>query len=396
MSASRIPTLDQLDLDGVRSVLLRVDFNTPISEGEVTDDTRIRAALPTLARLRESGTRVVLCSHLGRPKGQRNPSFSLLPVAARLAELIGDEVVFSHDVVGDEVAQLARELPERGVMMIENLRFDPREEKGDDSLAKELARLGSVFVQDAFGAMHRPHASISGVPLHLPSFAGLLVTAEMNALGALLKGAARPYVAVLGGAKVSDKIGVIEALVKKVDALFIGGAMAYTFLRAQGLPIGTSKVEEAQLDLAKRLLALCESQGVALHLPNDHVTADRFAEDATPNVHNSIPDGQMGLDIGPATAERWYADLLRARTIFWNGPMGVFEWESFTNGTRTIARALADNEGFTVVGGGDSAAAVAAFGLEDRVSHVSTGGGASLEYIENGDLPGLEALRKRP
>jgi phosphoglycerate kinase len=391
----RIRTLDTLPLDKVEAVLCRVDFNVPLRNGEVADDTRIRAALPTIAWLRERGVRVVLCSHLGRPKGQRNPALSLLPVAARLAELIDEEVVFSHDLVGDEVAQLVRELPPKGVMVLENVRFDPRETSGDDGFARELARLGQAFVCDAFGAMHRAHASVTGVTHHLPSAAGLLVQAEVEALGALLRGASRPFAAILGGAKVADKIGVIESLAPRIDHLFIGGAMAYTFLKAQGVPTGASRTEDDGLDLARNLLALCEQHGVAVHLPTDHVVAQAFEEESPARIVHEIPDGWMGLDIGPETAEAWRGELARCRTVFWNGPLGVFEWASFSNGTAAIARALAASDAFTVVGGGDSAAAVAQLGLADQINHVSTGGGASLEFLEQGDLPGLSALRRR-
>ncbi len=396
MSAPKARGLDQLDLSSARTALVRVDFNVPLDdEGNITDDTRVRAALPTIAWLRERGLKLVLCSHLGRPKGQRNPRLSLLPAAARLAELLDGEVVFAHDTVGDEVVQLVQEQAEGTVIVIENLRFDPREKAGDDEFARELARLGDVFVNDAFGAMHRAHASITGVPKHLPSAAGLLVQAELDALGGLLRGAARPYAAVLGGAKVSDKIGVIEALAAKVDHLFVGGAMAYTFLACEGVAVGQSRVEDKHLDLARQLLKTCAEHGVSVHLPTDHVVAPSFAEDAPATVVEEIPDDQMGLDIGPATSEAWMGQLGECRTIFWNGPMGVFEWESFSAGTHAIARALANNDGLTVVGGGDSAAAVAHFGLSDRMRHVSTGGGASLEFIEHGDLPGLQALRRR-
>jgi phosphoglycerate kinase len=393
--AAAPPTLDDLDLSQARSVLCRVDFNAPMDGATVSDDTRIRAAIPTIQRLLEADVRVVLCSHLGRPKGQRNPSMSLLPVAARLAELLDTEVVFAHDTVGDEVVHLVKELPPKGVMVVENLRFDPREEAGDPEFARELARLGDAFVNDAFGAMHRAHASIAGVPEHLPSAAGLLVEAEVKALSGLLRGASRPFAAVLGGAKVSDKIAVIEALARKVDHLYVGGAMAYTFLAAQGKPVGASRVETQHLELAAGLLQTCAAQGVQVHLPFDHVVAASFDENAQPSVVQDIPDDQMGLDIGPATAEQWQGELQKCRTIFWNGPMGVFEWPSFSSGTKAIARALAACEGFTVVGGGDSAAAVALFGLADEMDHVSTGGGASLEFIEHGDLPGIEALRRR-
>jgi phosphoglycerate kinase len=393
--SARIRTLDTLPLDKVESVLVRVDFNVPLNNGEVADDTRVRAALPTIAWLRERGLKVVLCSHLGRPKGQRNPNLSLLPVAARLAALLDDEVVFSHDLVGDEVVALVRELPARGVMVLENVRFDPRETTGSDDLARELARLGQAFVLDAFGAMHRAHASVTGVTQHLPNAAGLLVQAEVDALGALLKGAQRPYAAILGGAKVADKIGVIESLAPRIDHLFVGGAMAYTFLKAQGVPTGASRTEDDSLDLARRLLELCASHGVQVHLPFDHVVAEAFDEASPPRTVTAIDDGWMGLDIGPATAAAWVEALGRCRTVFWNGPLGVFEWPNFAGGTKAIAESLAASDAFTVVGGGDSAAAVAQMGLADRINHVSTGGGASLEYIEKGDLPGLAALRRR-
>lgn len=396
MSGRSTRTLDQLDLTRARTVLVRVDFNVPLDDDcKVTDDTRIRAALPTLRALRDKGVTLVLCSHLGRPKGQRNPRLSLLPAAARLSELLEVDVVFAHDTVGDEVVHLVQEQGEGAVVMVENLRFDPREKEGDDDFARELARLGDAFVNDAFGAMHRSHASITGVPKYLPSAAGLLVQAELEALSGLLKTPSRPFAAILGGAKVSDKMGVIESLAKKVDHLFIGGAMAYTFLRSRDVAVGQSRVEDKHLDLATSLLHTCEANGVTVHLPTDHVVAPRFAEDAPATVVQDIPDDQMGLDIGPATSEAWAKELASCRTLFWNGPMGVFEWEAFSSGTRAIAQAMARNDGLTVVGGGDSAAAIAHFGAADDVTHVSTGGGASLQYIEDGDLPGLEALRRR-
>lgn len=392
--AARLPQIEDLDLQGA-TVLCRVDFNVPMKGKEITDDNRIRAFLPTLARLREAGAKVVLCSHLGRPKGKNNQEFTLLPVAARLAELVDTEVVFAHDTIGDEVQLLAKELPERGIMVIENLRFDPREEAGDKGFARELAALGTVFVNDAFGAMHRSHASITGVVEHLPSAIGLLVQEEVEALARMLTKVDHPFGAVLGGAKVSDKIGVIEALARRVDHLFIGGAMAYTFLAAQGKPVGKSKIEADKLELARNLLARCEESEVKVHLPTDHVVAREFAENADADVVLDIPEDAMGLDIGPETVHEWSEILRECRTVFWNGPAGVFEWEKFSRGTKGIAEALAANTGYTVVGGGDSAAAIAHFGLADKVSHVSTGGGASLEYIEQGDLPGLAAMRRR-
>lgn len=393
---SRPKNLDDLEIDGHR-VLVRVDFNVPLDGTTVTDDTRIRGALPTIQALREKGARVVLASHLGRPKGKPDSALSLLPAAARLAELLEADVVFSHDTTGDGVVQLARELPPGGVMVLENLRFHPGEKKNDADFARDLAAVGELFVNDAFGAMHRAHASIVGVPKLLDGAMGRLVEKELDALGALLDTQNRleraPFAAILGGAKVSDKMGVIEALSKRIDHLFIGGAMAYTFLAAQGVAVGRSRIEEDKLELASTLLTKCGNRAVKVHLPVDHVVAETFAADAAPSTVTEIPEDQMGLDIGPATLAAWAEILERCNTVFWNGPMGVFEWDSFAGGTRGVAEALAGNEGLTVVGGGDSAAAIARFGLADRVSHVSTGGGASLEYLEEGDLVGLQALR---
>ncbi|MEQ1506868.1 MAG: phosphoglycerate kinase [Myxococcota bacterium] len=392
------PTLDQLDVAGKR-VLLRVDFNVPLEDGKVTDDTRIRGALPTIAYLREKGAKLVLCSHLGRPKGKGfEQAYSMEPVAARLAELIDADVIFAHDAVGDELVDLSKELQPGGVMVIENLRFDPGEKDNDPDFARKLAALGDVYVDDAFGAMHRPDASIAGVPQHLPGAIGLLVQKEVEALSTLLSADNRiekaPFGAILGGAKVSDKIGVIEALSRRIDHLFVGGAMAYTFLAAQGKPVGASKIEADKLDLARQLLQKCQTRSVKVHLPIDHVVAATFAEDATPEVVTEIPEGKIGLDIGPATLRAWGQVFAYCKTLFWNGPMGVFEWDAFAGGTRGVAEALASSSAHTIVGGGDSAAALAKFGLQDRIGHVSTGGGASLEYLENGDLVGLSALRK--
>lgn len=393
--ARRLQTLEDHDVAGKR-VLCRVDFNVPLADGKVADDTRIRAFLPTLAYLRENGARVILMSHLGRPKGKRVDELSLLPAAARLAELIDTEVVFAHETVGDEVVALAKELRDGGVMVLENLRFDPREKTGDDEMAKELAEIGEIFINDAFGAMHRAHASITGVPKHLPHGAGMLVRREVEVLGRLLATDAAgrtPFGAVLGGAKVSDKMGVIGSLSRRIDHLFIGGAMAYTFLKAQGHDVGASRVEEDKLELANELLEKCATRNVKVHLPVDHIVAEQFAEDAPPSTVQSIGEGQMGLDIGPETLSQWTELFSRCNTVFWNGPLGVFEWDAFSGGTRGVAEALASIQGFTIVGGGDSAAAVARFGLGERFDHISTGGGASLDYLENGDLVGLEVLR---
>ncbi len=388
-----LPTLDTLQVEG-RAVLLRADLNAPLAGDLVADDTRLRAAIPTLRALLDRGAaRVLVCSHLGRPKGKADPSLTLLPVAAKLAHLLDLDVTFLHDIVGDEVADIAKEAEPGSVLVLENLRFDPREKAGDAEFARALAALADVYVDDAFGAMHRAHASITGVPSLLPSAAGLLVQAEVEALGKLLHTPARPFGAVLGGAKVSDKIGVLERLVTRVDRLFVGGAMAYTFLAAQDLPVGKSRVEADQVDTAKRILASAEERGVSVHLPVDHVTAATFDASAEPIDEVTISEDRMGLDIGPETRAEWAEALAGCRTLFWNGPVGVSEWEAFAGGTRAVAEAFAKASGFTVVGGGDSAAAVATLGLADAMDHVSTGGGASLTYVEEGDLPGLAALR---
>ncbi|MBT3222190.1 MAG: phosphoglycerate kinase [Proteobacteria bacterium] len=388
------PRLEDFEFSG-KTVLCRVDFNVPLKGQEITDDTRIRAALPTIQYLRDHDAKVVLCSHLGRPKGQIVPNLSLLPAAARLAELIDDEVYFSHETVGDDVVQLVSERPPKGVLMVENLRFNKGEKSGTPEFARQLAALGEVFVNDAFGTMHRAHASMTGIPTHLPGAVGLLVQKEVDALGALIGKPERPYGAILGGAKVSDKINVIDALSKQVDMLFIGGAMAYTFLAAMGQPVGESRVESDKLNLAKQLLTRCERRSVRVHLPTDHVVANCFAEDAEPQTTKEIPEGTMGLDIGPETLASWASTFARCKTLFWNGPLGVFEWDSFASGTRGVAEALAHSEAFTVVGGGDSAAAVNRFNMADKINHVSTGGGASLEFVETGDLVGLDALRSK-
>lgn len=396
MSAVLPPTLPDLDFAGKR-VLLRVDFNVPLEDGTITDDTRIRGALPTLSRLRDAGAKIIACSHLGRPKGKGfEKEYSMQPVAERLATVLDAEVVIPEDLFGDEVVALTKDLP-GGIMVLENLRFDVGEKDNDPEFARKLAALGDVYVNDAFGAMHRPDASIVGVPQHLPGAVGLLVQKEVEALSALLSAENRldkaPFGAILGGAKVSDKLGVIEALSKRIDHLFVGGAMAYTFLAAQGQPVGTSKIESDKLDLARQLLAKCQTRGVKVHLPVDHVVSASFAEDSPSMVVETIPEGQMGLDIGPETLRAWGNILATCRTLFWNGPMGVFEWDAFSGGTRGVAEALAASPAHTVVGGGDSAAALAKFGLQERISHVSTGGGASLEFLEKGDLVGLQALR---
>ncbi|HET6203930.1 MAG TPA: phosphoglycerate kinase [Planctomycetota bacterium] len=385
--------LDALDLRGKR-VLVRVDFNVPLGEdGSIADDTRIRESLPTIRAILERGGGAILMSHLGRPKGKPEAKFSLRPVAARLAELLGRPVAFAEDCVGPEAEKVARALPAGGVALLENLRFHAGEEKGDGAFADALARLGDAFVNDAFGAAHRPHASVSALPSRLPSAAGYLLAKEIDAFARVLGKPDRPFVAVIGGAKVSDKIPVLENLIPRVDRFVVGGGMAYTFLAAEGLRVGDSLVETGRIETAKRILREAARRGVPFELPSDHVCAERFARDAPPRIcEGGVAEGWRGLDIGPQSRERFAAALKGARTVVWNGPMGVFEWPAFRGGTEAVARAVAECGGFTVVGGGDSVAAIHSLGLAPRISHVSTGGGASLELLEGKELPGIASL----
>ncbi|HET9314067.1 MAG TPA: phosphoglycerate kinase [Vicinamibacteria bacterium] len=381
------------DVRGAR-VFVRVDYNVPLEGGAITDDTRIRASLPTLEHLRKGGARLVLASHLGRPKKGPDPQFSLKPAAARLGELLGTSVKMAPDCVGPEVARLAGALGDGDVLLLENVRFHPEEEKNDAAFAKRLiADSGAtIFVNDAFGSAHRAHASTEGVSHHLPrSVAGLLMEKELHYLGMALEAPRRPFVTVLGGAKVSDKIEVIESLLPRVDALLVGGGMAYTFLRARGLATGKSLVEEDKLPLAKDLM---QKAGGKLRLPVDHVAAAAFKEDAEHRALpvEEIPEGWMGLDIGPRTAQAYAEEAGRAQLVLWNGPMGVFEMAPFAQGTLAMAKALADSPGISIVGGGDSVAAVTQMGLADRIDHVSTGGGASLEFLSGQPLPGVACL----
>jgi phosphoglycerate kinase len=387
--------LDDVEVDG-RRVLVRVDFNVPLQDGAIADDTRIRAALPTIEALRERGGRLVLAAHLGRPK-DREPELSLRPAADRLAELTGADVMLAPAVVGPEVEAFAEHLSPRDVLMLENVRYEPGETKNDPELARAYARLCDVYVNDAFGAAHRAHASTEGVAHHVrDKAAGLLLQREVQTLTGLLEEPARPLVAIVGGAKVTDKIGVVDAFGDRADAILIGGAMCFPFFKAQGHAVGDSLCEEEGVEPARRALEEAEQEGKArLQLPTDLVLGDRFAADAQRRDLEGVdvPDGWMGLDIGPRTAERYAAEVAAAGSVFWNGPMGAFELEPFAAGTRAVAEAVAGAKGTTVVGGGDSAAALQAFGLADRVTHLSTGGGASLELIEGKTLPGVEVLR---
>jgi phosphoglycerate kinase len=392
--------ISEFDVDG-RRVLVRADLNVPLEGDVITDDGRIRASVPAIEELVGKGARVIVVAHLGRPKGQPNPKYSLAPVAKRLGELLGADVAFATDVIGESAQAVVEALQGGQVALLENLRFESGEESKDDAeraeFAAKLAAFGDVYVGDGFGAVHRKHASVYDVPKLLPHAAGPLVLAEVTVLKKLTEDPPRPYVVVLGGAKVSDKLGVIGNLLTKVDRLLIGGGMAYTFLKAQGYEVGKSLLQEDQLDQVRGFLAEAAKRGVELVLPVDVLAATHFAEDAEYEVVDAtaIPADREGLDIGPRTRELFASRLADAKTVFWNGPMGVFEFEAFSGGTRAVAEALIGSEAFTVVGGGDSAAAVRRLGLpEDGFSHISTGGGASLEYLEGKTLPGLVALEE--
>lgn len=397
--------IEDLDLKGKR-VLIRVDFNVPLDKrGKITDDTRIRAALPTIRYVAGQGGRAILMSHLGRPDGKRDPASSLAPAAARLAELLGQPVAFAEDCIGEKASSAVARLKNGDVLLLENLRFHAGEEAGDEAFARSLAALGDVYVDDAFGTAHRAHASMVGVTKFLPqSASGYLLRKEIEYLGRAVENPARPFVAILGGAKVSDKIKVIKNLLDRVDALLIGGAMAYTFLKASGVAVGASKTEGVitdkkgrQIDvpaLVQEILAKAAAKKVKILLPVDHVAAERFAADAPSRVvpRDGIPAGSLGMDIGPKTIRAFSEEIARAKTVLWNGPMGVFEMAPFAAGTFAVARAMAASSAVTIVGGGDSVAAVNGSGVAEKITHISTGGGASLEFLEGKVLPGLAAL----
>ncbi|MDQ0157073.1 phosphoglycerate kinase [Robertmurraya andreesenii] len=390
-------SVKDVELKG-KVVFCRVDFNVPMKDGQITDETRIRAAIPTIQYLVDHGAKVLLASHLGRPKGQVVEEMRLTPVAKRLSELLGKDVKKVDEAYGEAVKAEVAKLNEGDVLLLENVRFYPGEEKNDPELAKAFAELADLYVNDAFGAAHRAHASTEGIAHHLPAVSGLLMEKELDVLGKALSNPERPFTAIIGGAKVKDKIGVIDNLLEKVDNLIIGGGLAYTFVKAQGHEIGQSLLEEDKIDLAKEFMKKAEEKGVKFYMPVDAVIADEFSEDANTKVVpiEEIPADWQALDIGPKTAEIYSQVIQDSKLVIWNGPMGVFEMNKFAGGTRAVAEALAEaNDTYSVIGGGDSAAAVEKFHLADRMSHISTGGGASLEFMEGKALPGVVALNDK-
>lgn len=389
-------SVTDIDVAGKR-VLVRCDFNVPLKDGEITSDKRIVASLPTIAYLIEQGAKVILCSHLGRPKGAVDPAFSLAPVAKRLGELLNKTVALAADVAGDSAKALAKTLANGDVMLLENVRFEAGETKNDPELSKALASLAEVFVNDAFGSAHRAHCSTTGVAQYLPAVCGFLIQKEIEFMGGALANPKRPLTAILGGAKVSDKIGVIENLLEQVDTLIIGGGMAYTFFAARGWEVGTSLCETDKIDLAKEMMQRAEAKGVKFLLPIDTKVGREYAPDTEAKVvdSNALPADWMGLDIGPKT-QALFADAIKGSgTVIWNGPMGVSEWDAFASGTIAVATAVADSGAISIIGGGDSAAAVQKLGFADKMSHISTGGGASLEFLEGKELPGIAALNDK-
>ena len=398
MNALNKKTVEDIDVKG-KKVLVRCDFNVPLKDGVITNDKRIVAALPTIKYLIENGAKVILCSHLGRPKGEYKPEFSLAPVAAKLSEYLGQDVKLAEDenVVGENAKAMAAELQDGQVMLLENVRYRKEETKNEENFSKELASLAEIFVNDAFGTAHRAHCSTTGVASYLPAVCGYLIQKEIKFMGGALEDPKRPLVAILGGAKVSDKIGVITNLLDKCDTLIIGGGMAYTFMKAMGYEVGTSLLEADQVENAGQMMKDAEAKGVKFLIPVDNKVGKEYAEDTEAKIVDSdnIPDGWMGLDIGPET-QKIFADAIKgAGTVIWNGPMGVSEWDNFASGTITVAKAVADSGAISIVGGGDSVAAVTKLGFSDKMSHISTGGGASLEFLEGKELPGIAALEDK-
>ena len=393
-------TIEDIDVSG-KKVLVRVDFNVPMKDGVITDETRINAALPTIKYLVAHNAKVILCSHLGRPKGEFKPEYSLAPVAKRLSEILGREVKMAKDVVSEDAKRLCADMKDGDIVVLENVRFHKEETSKDKEenarFSKELASLAEIYVNDAFGTAHRAHASTTGVAAYLPAVAGFLIGKELDFMGKALEDPARPFVAILGGAKVADKIGVINNLLEKVDTLIIGGGMSYTFAKAQGASIGNSLLDEENIPYALEMIQKAKDKGVKLLLPVDTVIADDFSNDANTKVVDAgcIPDGWQGLDIGPKTCELFADAVKNAKTVVWNGPMGVFEFPNFAKGTIAVAQAMADSDAITIIGGGDSAAAAKQLGFADKISHISTGGGASLEFLEGKTLPGVAALEDK-
>ncbi len=396
MNALNKKTIEDIDVAG-KKVLVRCDFNVPLKDGEITSDKRIVSSLPTIKYLLGQKAKVILCSHLGRPKGEPNPEFSLAPVAKRLSELLGQEVKMASDVVGESAQSLAAALQDGEVMLLENVRFEKGETKNDPELSRKFAALADIFVNDAFGSAHRAHCSTTGVADYLPAVCGYLIQKEISVMGGALSNPKRPFVAILGGAKVSDKIGVITNLIDKVDTLIIGGGMAYTFFKALGHPIGTSICEEDKVELAGEMMQKAKEKGVKFLIPVDNRVGKEYKPDTESMAVDSddLPDGWMGLDIGPRT-EKLFADAIQgAGTVVWNGPMGVSEWDHFASGTIAVAKAVADSGAISIIGGGDSAAAVQKLGFADKMTHISTGGGASLEFLEGKELPGIACLNDK-
>ena len=396
MTSYNKKTVEDIDVKG-KKVLVRCDFNVPLADGVITDDKRIRESVKTLKYLLDNGAAVIACSHLGRPKGEFNMKYSLAPVAARLSQLLGMDVIMASDVIGEDAKAKAAALKPGQIMLLENVRVHKEEEKNDPAFAKELASMADIYVNDAFGTAHRAHASTAGVADYLPAVCGYLIQKEISIMGKALEDPKRPFVAILGGAKVSDKIGVIENLIDKVDTLIIGGGMAYTFMRSMGNSTGTSICEEDKLDLAREMMAKARAKGVNFIIPVDNIVGREYKPD-TPFMRiysDAIPDGWMGLDIGPTTQELFSKSLIGAGTVVWNGPMGVSEWDNFASGTIAVAKAVAESGAISIIGGGDSAAAVEKLGFANKMTHISTGGGASLEFLEGLSLPGIACLNDK-